>query len=120
MLRLLDRKRLFIKSQGRTRSFFAQKRRLFRMEVDRNELVCSIARSKEQIHAVETWRDSEYKSKYEELSGLQGDLDRAIAREEQYRRQISQKLDLIAQLKASINDSIPDDNGSKMKTKTDS
>jgi hypothetical protein len=81
------------------------------METDRNELLCSIARSKEQIQAVEQWKDTEYKTKYEELSRLHDALDRGIAREEQYRRQIAQKLDVIAQLKAEISGRIPEDNG---------
>jgi chromosome segregation ATPase len=78
---------------------------------DRNDLICSIARSEEQIRAVEAWRDTEYKAKYEELSKLQADLDGEIAREEEYRRHISSKLDQIAHLKAKVNESVPDDNG---------
>jgi hypothetical protein len=86
------------------------------MEEDRNEVLCSIARSKEQIQAVEVWKDTEYKAKYEELSNLQAELDRAINREEQYRRLIAQKLDTIAQLKAEINDRIPEDNGFRIES----
>jgi len=81
------------------------------MALDKNELICSIARSEEQIREVEAWRDSEYKAKYEELSKLQADLDAEIGREEEYRRLISRKLDQISRLKAQINESIPDDNG---------
>ena len=79
--------------------------------MDRNELLCSIARSEKQIKDIENWRNGEYKAKYEELSHLQAELEDEIAQEEEYQRRISQKLNQIARLKERIGDGVPDDNG---------
>ena len=79
--------------------------------MDKSELLCSIARSEKQIKDVEQWRTGEYKSKYQELSQLQSELEDEVAREEEYHRKISQKLNQISKLKARIGDTVPDDNG---------
>jgi ABC-type phosphate transport system auxiliary subunit len=47
----------------------------------------------------------------EELSRVHDAFHRVIARQEQYRRQIAQKLDVIARLKAEISGRIREDNG---------
>ena len=78
--------------------------------MDKSELLCSIARSEKQIKEVDSWRASEYKSKYEELSHLQSQLAEEVSQEEEYHRKISQKLNQIAKLKEKIGESTPEDN----------
>jgi hypothetical protein len=85
-------------------------------ELDKNELLCSIARSKEQIQRVQQWRTKEYKEKHEELRRLQEALDEEITRESQHHRLISQKLQQIDKLKAQIADKTPNDNGFRFET----
>ena len=78
--------------------------------MDKNELLCSIARSEKQIKEVENWRNTEYRTKYEQLNQLQTQLEQEIAREEEYQRQVSRKLDQIVRLKAKISENVPEDN----------
>jgi predicted RNase H-like nuclease (RuvC/YqgF family) len=80
-------------------------------ELDKNDLLCSIARSKEQMQRADNWRNTEYKAKCEELRRLQDELDAEITRESQYHRNVAQKLDRIARLKTRIAESTPDNNG---------
>lgn len=79
--------------------------------MDKSELLCSIARSEKQIKEIENWRNGEYKRKYDELSQLHAELEDEIAKEEEYHRRISQKLNQIARLKEKIGEGVPDDNG---------
>lgn len=92
-------------------------RPIVNVHMDKSELLCSIARSEKLIKEVENWRNGEYRAKYEELSQLQGQLEDEIAKEEEYHRKISQKLNQIARLKDRIGESVPDDNGFRIEKK---
>lgn len=85
--------------------------------MDRNELLCSIARSEKKIKDVEQWRNTEFKSKFDELSQLQTQLEDEIAKEDEYHRRISQKLDQIARLKLKIGETVPENNSFRFEKK---
>ena len=78
--------------------------------MDRNELLCSIARSEKKIKDVEQWRSTDFKSRCDELSQLQAQLEEEIAREDDYHRKIAQKLDQIARLKMKIGENVAENN----------
>ena len=60
--------------------------------------MCSSARSEKKIKDVEQWRIMDFKSLCNDLSQFQAQLEEEIAKEDDYPRNISQKLDQIALL----------------------
>ncbi|KAH0791778.1 hypothetical protein GPJ56_004272 [Histomonas meleagridis] len=83
-------------------------------EENKAELLCSIARSQNQIKEVEQWSMSECKELKEKLLQLQQDLDDEIDKEEEYHRKISQRLNSIAKIKAEISQIVPEDTNFKI------
>ena len=83
-------------------------------EESKAELLCSIARSQSQIKEVEQWSVTECKEMKARLLQLQQDLDDEIAKEEDYQRKISQRLNAIAKVKAEISQIVPEDNNFKI------